>query len=92
MTKLSEWLRLIGAFVIVWYMALNDKFGKINSVYRFHVLILPIYLIILFGIVSVFILINQVIKIKNCDSAYNELKSEIEESRVELKKKGFKFD
>lgn len=92
MSKLIQWLRVAGALTIVWYLALNNKFGKLDQPLRFHVLILPIYLVILFGIVSLFILISQVVKIRNCDAAYTELKDEIEEARTELGKKGFKSD
>lgn len=92
MTRLSQFVRLCGALTIVWYLALNNKFGKLTPDIRFHVLISPIYAVILFGIVSVFVLINNVIRIENCDEAYKELKSEIGEARTELTKKGFKFD
>lgn len=92
MTRLVKWLRIGGALIIVWIMALNDKFGKFNSTTKFHILVCPIYLFVVFGIISVFVLINQVIKITNCDQAYRELKSEIVEAKSELNKKGFKFD
>ena len=91
-SKLTQCLKIGGALLIVWIMALNDKFVKLDSASRFHVFLIPIYGLIAFGVVSLIILINQVIRINNCDQAYVELKEEIKEARIELKKKGFKFE
>uniref|UniRef100_T1KVF0 Dolichol-phosphate mannosyltransferase subunit 3 n=1 Tax=Tetranychus urticae TaxID=32264 RepID=T1KVF0_TETUR len=58
---------------------------------RFHIFLSPIYLIILFGLVSLAIVLKRVLNFNDCENACQELKREIETARVDLKTKGFKF-
>ena len=92
MSRLTDYLKVGLVLVFVWYLALTEKFGKLNADQRFHVLLTPVYAIVAFGILSAFIIMLQALKIRNCDQAYNELKEEIVEARSELRKKGLKFE
>lgn len=92
MSRLTNYLRNGLMLVLVWYLALTEKFGKLNADQRFHVLLTPIYAAIVFGVFSAIVIMFQALKIKNCDQAYSELKEEIVEARSELKKKGLQFE
>ena len=92
MSRLVDYLKVGLVLVLVWYLALTEKFGKLNADQRFHVLWTPIYSLVAFGVFSAATIMFQALRIRNCDQAYNELKEEIVEARSELKKKGMKFE
>ena len=92
MSRLTVYLRVGLAVMLIWYLALTEKLGKLNADQRFHVLLLPIYALVVFGVLSALIIMFQALKIRNCNQAYSELREEIVEARSELEKKGFKFD
>lgn len=92
MSRLTDYLKVGLVLVLVWYLALTEKFGKLNADQRFHVLLTPIYSLAAFGVFSAVTIMVQALRIRNCDQAYAELKEEIVEARSELKKKGMKFE
>ena len=92
--KLFQWLLGVGAILSVW-LAVVLEYININSSDSFKTLFilpLPIILLVIFAIYSLAVIIYRVSIFNNCEEASEELKKQIEEAKVDLKKKGFKFD
>ena len=91
MTKLLEWLS--GGIVLasIWAGILWGNFVSLDDSSRFHVLISPIYALVVFGLVSLAIVIYRTATFNDCPEACEELKKQIIEARQDLTKKGFKF-
>lgn len=53
-----------------------------------HLLLLPFYALVLFGLVSATIVIYRTLTFNNCDQAAKDLKDEIVEAKEFLKKRG----
>lgn len=56
-----------------------------------HLKLLPIYCLIGFGLVSVFIVLYRTFTFNNCPEAHAELKAEIIDARQDLGHKGYQF-
>ena len=91
MTKLVEWLSLGSAFIAFWLYLLKGDAIEVTDGNRLHILLLPLYLVILFGLVSLFIVIYRTLTFNDCPEAYEELKRQIKEAKADLTTKGFKF-
>lgn len=91
MTKLLQWLIGLSLFLGIWLTLINKTDGIFQS-NQLHIWLLPIYCIIIFGFVSLAIIIHRVYTFNDCQYAAMELKKEISEAREDLKKRGFMFD
>lgn len=92
MTKLTEWLAVGLTFAAIWVHLLLGYPIKLSESARFHVQLLPIYLVVLFGLVSAAIVLYRVATFNDCPEAYQELRGQIDQAKSDLKKKGIKFD
>ena len=89
MTKLLEWVSVAIAFLSVWILAISGHLFQTSEESRVHVLLSPIYLVIVFGLVSLAIILYRVATFNDCPEAYQELKDQITEARKDLASKGF---
>lgn len=93
MTKLLEWLGVVGLFTGVWAILLSKQSLSDHSDYvRHFVLFLPFYALLAFAAVSVSIIAWRVYTFNDCKEAAEELQQEIKEAREDLKKRGLKLD
>ena len=90
MTKLLEWLAGGAALASVWLALVLDQFIVIPDLLRVHVLLLPIYAIGFFGVLSVAIIAYRTATFNDCTEAANELRRQIKEAHEDLSKRGFK--
>merc|ERR1712198_461181 len=93
MTKLMEWL--IGAAVILvpWTAVVTKSIhNEFTDTYFLSILLLPVVLVVLFGLVSIGIIAYRVYNFNDCVEAAEELKKQIHEAQDDLKKKGLKMD
>lgn len=90
MTKLLEWLSVAVVFASVWVLVLTGRLFETSEESRIHVLLLPIYLVVTFGLVSLAIILYRTATFNDCPEAYNELKEQIVQARKDLSSKGFK--
>jgi len=91
MTKLLEWLT--GAVVLgsIWAGILWGNFVILSDSLRFHCLVSPVYALVIFGLVSLAIVLYRTATFNDCPEACEELKRQIKEARQDLVKRGFKF-
>jgi len=93
MNKLSEWVIGINVLSTLWLIVFFEMYDKnISQTYFFIIQFLPIILIIILGIMSLIIILYRVVTFNDCELAAKELKEEIKEAKIALKKKGFKYD
>ena len=91
MTKLLEWFSGGIVFISVWAAILWGNFIALDDSLRFHVLISPVYAVVIFGLVSLLIVLYRTATFNDCPEACEELKKQIVEARQDLSKRGFKF-
>ncbi|KAI1296723.1 Dolichol-phosphate mannosyltransferase subunit 3 [Halotydeus destructor] len=91
MTKLTEWLSLISTFVAIWLILVKGTVVQVPKDYETHVLLLPIYAIVLFGLASASVVAYRVATFNDCPEAAEELRRQIKEAKSDLQSKGFKF-
>ncbi|XP_022711748.1 dolichol-phosphate mannosyltransferase subunit 3-like [Varroa jacobsoni] len=91
MTKLMEWFFGISMFITVWAALLSGQFALIDKSQEIHVLLLPIYIVILFGLYATAVVIYRVFTFNDCEEASEELKRQINEAKQDLILKGFQF-
>ncbi len=93
MTKLMEWLCFTSLFISFWLpLLLGLTPISINESQRLHIWLIPIYLVIIFGLISAIIVLYRVMTFNDCPNAYDELKKQIIEAKEDLNRKGFKFN
>lgn len=92
MTKLLEWLTLVGMFTSAWLTLLAGKVVDVPPQFRMHVAFLPVYAIVLFGLGCLALLVYRTVTFNDCPEAAEELRKQIKEARVDLAAKGFKFN
>ncbi|XP_052072649.1 dolichol-phosphate mannosyltransferase subunit 3-like [Mytilus californianus] len=92
--KLFQWLFGVGAFLSVWLAVVLEYVGiqSSSSFKSLFILPLPLIVLVLFAIYSLGVIIYRVAIFNNCEEASEELKTQIEEAKADLQKKGFKFD
>jgi len=90
MTKLLEWLTGGIAFTSIWLALVLDQIIVVPQLLRIHVLLLPIYAISFFGLVSVAIIVYRTATFNDCTDAANELRRQIKEAHEDLSVRGFK--
>jgi dolichyl-phosphate mannosyltransferase polypeptide 3 len=91
MTKLLEWLSGGIVCVSIWAAVLWGNLVTVDDSLRLHVLVSPIYAVIIFGLISLAIVLYRTATFNDCPEACEELKKQIVEARQDLAKKGFKF-
>ena len=88
-TKLMEWLLGGVLYVVVWLALLLEATPVELTAFGWHVVTyLPVYTVLIFGVVSLAVLVFRVANFRDCPEAAAELRAEIEEARVSLKRKG----
>ena len=93
MIRAVEWFIGLGALFGLWGALLTGTiFPSLVNKHEVFVLSLPIISLGLFGIFSILFIYNKAVNIKDCSEASDELKSEIEEAKVDLKKRGITLD
>lgn len=90
MTRLGETLVLGVCLIGLWLRLLMMKEAE-TYLSRIHIQLMPIYTIILFGIISALIVLYRTFTFNGCPEAYEELKAEIKDAKNDLKQKGFEF-
>jgi dolichyl-phosphate mannosyltransferase polypeptide 3 len=90
MTKLVEWLTLGTTFLAVWLTLLRGNVIEITADMKIHVILLPVYLVALFGAISAGIVLYRTATFNDCPEAAEELRAQIKEARADLAKRGFK--
>ncbi|XP_065910418.1 dolichol-phosphate mannosyltransferase subunit 3-like [Dysidea avara] len=92
MTKLIQWLLVIGITFAVWLGLLTNAIPINASPSLQEVLYpLPLYFLICFGSYSLFIIGYRLTQFKDCTREAELLKEEIAEARKDLTSKGFRF-
>ncbi|XP_014678883.1 PREDICTED: dolichol-phosphate mannosyltransferase subunit 3-like [Priapulus caudatus] len=90
MTKLKQWLLGLSLLVSIWASMVTNLF-HLPRAFRQIVWALPVYMIIVFGCISLAIIGFRVATFNDCEDAADELKQQIEEAKTDLKRKGMKF-
>ncbi|CAD6233874.1 GSCOCG00007368001-RA-CDS [Cotesia congregata] len=89
MTKLMEWVFCLALFLGPWTAAIT---GTIKSpwINEHHtlLLILPIVLIITFGIYALSVVLYRTFTFNNCEEAAKQLQQQIAQAQAELRIKG----
>ncbi|XP_025413287.1 dolichol-phosphate mannosyltransferase subunit 3 [Sipha flava] len=89
MNKLSQWIFGLNILCVLWFSLLIHQY---DNEYFFIIQFIPIILLIVFGVVSLGIILYRVSAFNDCKSAALELQMEIKEAKIALTEKGFKFD
>ena len=79
------------AFAAIWLRMLTMPEVH-DYIDHLHVLLIPVYAIVTFGLLSAVIVMYRVFTFNDCPEANQELMKQIEESKSDLKKKGFVFN
>ncbi|XP_044260935.1 dolichol-phosphate mannosyltransferase subunit 3 [Tribolium madens] len=93
MTKLLEWVTVLGALTALW-LSLVTNTVEIGLVKHHPSLIFysPVIFVGLFGIYAIIVVLYRVFTFNDCEKAAAELQEEIVEARADLAKLGFKFN
>lgn len=87
-----EWVIGIFSVLAVWmYFAFNVS-GTVPDYLQRAFLPLPLLLILIFGFVSLGIVIYRTLTFNDCPEAAEELKKQISEARRDLESRGMKFE
>lgn len=86
-----EWLSAGAAFIAFWLYLLRGDLIQVTPDNQIHLFLIPVYFVIIFGLISAVIVIYRTFNFNDCPEAYEELKQEIQEARHHLETKGFKF-
>ncbi|KAF7271815.1 dolichyl-phosphate mannosyltransferase subunit 3 [Rhynchophorus ferrugineus] len=92
MTKLMEWLFVVGTLGAIWLALLTNTIE--NSFAKDHydlLLFSPVIFVALFGLYALTLVLYRVFTFNNCDEAAEELQKEILQAKEDLQKQGFKF-
>ncbi|EFA04846.1 dolichol-phosphate mannosyltransferase subunit 3 [Tribolium castaneum] len=92
MTKLLEWVAVLGALGAVWLSLVTNtvEFGFVRQ-YPTAVFYSPVIFVGLFGIYAIIVVLYRVFTFNDCEKAAAELQEEIVEARADLAKLGFRF-
>lgn len=92
MTKLLEWLAGTTLFIAVWLSIVMNDFNLDVVKNNMHIVVpLPLIVLGLFGLYSIFVVLWRVYNFNDCKDAALELQTEIKEAKDYLSKKGYKF-
>ena len=92
MTKLMEWLSVGVLFLCLWIPLLFGASSLHLCHYKIHIWFLPVYLVLIFGMMSAAIVLYRVFTFNDCPEAYQELKRQIQEAKIDLQNKGVKLN
>ncbi|KAM8840073.1 dolichol-phosphate mannosyltransferase subunit 3 [Spinachia spinachia] len=92
MTKLLEWLLGVSVVGAVWALVSFDLLDlSLPQTYREVAWPMPLYLLVSFGCYSLATVGYRVATFNDCDDAAKELLEQIQEAKVDLKKRGLKM-
>lgn len=77
-----------------WYTVLlsSQIENEFTKQYYFEILLLPVLLVALFGVASIFIIAYRVYTFNDCEEAAEELQKQIKEAKTDLAIKGLNLD
>ncbi|XP_062522432.1 dolichol-phosphate mannosyltransferase subunit 3-like isoform X1 [Corticium candelabrum] len=91
-TKLVQWVVVLGLFLGLWCGAVTETFPvALSSQIRDVLVALPVYLLVAFGCFSLAYIGHKLIVFNDCVEASESLAKEVQEAREDLAAKGFKF-
>ncbi|KAH8293051.1 hypothetical protein KR054_012263 [Drosophila jambulina] len=92
MTNLQRWLFYASLFAVPYLaIVLGTVQTQFTTKYFLHIQLLPLLLLVIFGIFSVWTVLYRTFTFNDCPEAAKELQAEILEARKDLISKGFKF-
>ncbi|XP_068153626.1 dolichol-phosphate mannosyltransferase subunit 3 [Drosophila tropicalis] len=92
MTNLQRWLFYAALFAVPYLsLVLGTVQTQLTTKYFLFVQLLPVLLLGLFGIYSVWTVLYRTFTFNDCPQAAKELQAEILEARKDLIAKGFRF-
>ncbi|KAJ8273505.1 hypothetical protein GJAV_G00102340 [Gymnothorax javanicus] len=92
MTKLLQWLLGISIVGFAWGLVTFDVLDlRLPRAYQELIWPMPIYLLVVFGCYSLATVGYRVATFNDCQEAAEELQAQIQEAKLDLQKKGFKF-
>ncbi|XP_033163516.1 dolichol-phosphate mannosyltransferase subunit 3 [Drosophila mauritiana] len=92
MTNLQRWLFYASLFAIPYLsVVLGTVQTQLTTKYFLHFQLLPLLLLVIFGIYSVWTVLYRTLTFNDCPEAAKELQDEIQEARKDLIAKGFRF-
>ncbi|XP_017104762.2 dolichol-phosphate mannosyltransferase subunit 3 [Drosophila bipectinata] len=92
MTNLQRWLFYASLFAVPYLsIVLGTVQTQFTNKYLLHIQLLPLLLLVLFGIFSVWTVLYRTFTFNDCPEAAKELQAEILEARKDLTAKGFRF-
>ena len=91
MTRFRETLMFGIIAIIIWLTALFfvSQSGCLTAL--FHTKLLPVYTVVIFGLISAGIVIYRVLTFNDCPEANQELQKQIEQAKADLRSKRFIF-
>jgi len=87
-----QWLLGGFLFACVWGFLLSSPMSQTCELTRHVVVFLPFYALLVFGAVSLTVVLWRVYTFNDCQAAAAELQEEIAEARRDLTAKGLKFN
>ncbi|EDV49230.1 dolichol-phosphate mannosyltransferase subunit 3 [Drosophila erecta] len=92
MTNLQRWLFYASLFAIPYLsVLLGTVQTQLTTKYFLHIQLLPLALLVIFGIYSVWTVLYRTLTFNDCPVAAKELQDEILEARKDLIAQGFRF-
>nr|XP_016936623.1 dolichol-phosphate mannosyltransferase subunit 3 [Drosophila suzukii] len=92
MTNLQRWLFYASLFAVPYLsIVLGAVQTQLTSKYFLHIQLLPLLLLVIFGLYSVWTVLYRTLTFNDCPEAAKELQDEILEARKDLIAKGFRF-
>ncbi|KAH8242998.1 hypothetical protein KR032_003559 [Drosophila birchii] len=92
MTNLQRWLFYASLFAVPYLaIVLGTVQTPFTTKYFLHIQLLPLLLLVIFGIFSVWTVLYRTFTFNDCPEAAKELQAEILEARKDLIAKGFRF-
>ncbi|KAH8312149.1 hypothetical protein KR044_009601 [Drosophila immigrans] len=92
MTNLQRWLFIATLFAVPYLaVVLGTVQTPLTAKYFVHIQLVPLLMLVLFGVYSVFTVLYRTFTFNDCPEAAKELQAEILEARKDLIAKGFKF-
>nr|XP_015191943.1 PREDICTED: dolichol-phosphate mannosyltransferase subunit 3 isoform X1 [Lepisosteus oculatus] len=92
MTKLAEWLFGISVVGALWGVVTFDLLGlRLPAAWQEVAWPMPVYLLVAFGCYSLATVGYRVATFNDCEEAARELQEQIQEARVDLRRKGLRF-
>eukprot|EP00048_Salpingoeca_helianthica_P015572 m.227459 g.227459 ORF g.227459 m.227459 type:complete len:93 (+) comp17219_c0_seq1:12-290(+) len=90
MSRPIRWLGYAAAFLALWLGLLLFPL-KPEPPLDLHVWLLPLYLLVAFGLYAVKFFVVGILQFENCEKSFQELQQEIKAAKTELRAKGFEF-